>query len=276
MSATNTIYIISKGRPHCTTAKTLIDLDYKGDWFIVCGNNDETLEEYQRNWGDKVLVFDWYERIKETNTMDNFDNTKYASGVPPVREAVRQISEKRGERRHWQFDDDIDVFYIKHPRTRRKLRMNGKILEKYLLKLSSYADKANLSNCGFQYQLHSFPGTTFNIINRVVILHNLPTDKSKFIEWKGRSCDDIINIYDTYRFGGYQISFCFINFGMPMTGTESGGSTEMYEKQGSYRKCLYPLVANPLVKLQFNKDWGVQNNFKKIIPMLIDEDYRKL
>ena len=43
----NTIYIISKGRPQCHTARTLTEMNYPGPWFIVCGNNDETLEEYK-------------------------------------------------------------------------------------------------------------------------------------------------------------------------------------------------------------------------------------
>lgn len=43
MSEFSTIYIISKGRPQCHTAKTLQRIDCPGEWFIVCGNNDETL-----------------------------------------------------------------------------------------------------------------------------------------------------------------------------------------------------------------------------------------
>ena len=57
-SPVNTIYIISKGRPNCTTARTLEGLDYPGDWFIVCGTNDETLPDYKRRWGERVLVFE--------------------------------------------------------------------------------------------------------------------------------------------------------------------------------------------------------------------------
>ena len=43
----NTVYIISKGRPQCRTACTLEKMGYPGQWFIVCGNNDETLPEYR-------------------------------------------------------------------------------------------------------------------------------------------------------------------------------------------------------------------------------------
>lgn len=84
----NTIYIISKGRPQCKTAETLTRLKFPGKWFIVCGNNDETLEEYKRRWGDKVIVFDWFDEVKKTDFLDNFGYEKMASGACPVRNAV--------------------------------------------------------------------------------------------------------------------------------------------------------------------------------------------
>ena len=96
----DTIYIISKGRPKCTTAKTLEKIGYPGEWFIVCGNNDETLQEYRDMWGERVIVFDWYEEIKRTDTLDNFGFESMASGAVPVRNATCDIARSRGERRH--------------------------------------------------------------------------------------------------------------------------------------------------------------------------------
>ena len=58
MNKVNKIYIISKGRPNCTTALTLIKMKYKGEWFIVCGNNDDSILDYKKNFGDKrIIVF---------------------------------------------------------------------------------------------------------------------------------------------------------------------------------------------------------------------------
>ena len=91
MSELSTVYIISKGRPQCHTARTLERIDYPGEWFIVCGNNDETLEQYLANWGEEhVKVFDWYDEVKRTDTMDNFGFGSMPSGACPVRETPRQ------------------------------------------------------------------------------------------------------------------------------------------------------------------------------------------
>lgn len=149
----NTIYIISKGRPNCTTARTLEKIKYPGEWFIVCGNNDETVPEYKKNFGEeKVLVFDWYEEIKHTNTLDNFGFESKASGACPVRNATRKISESRGELRHWQFDDDY-VSFQRYKKSRDKnTKINGESLFYTLYKIAEYGLSANLKMWGFALQ----------------------------------------------------------------------------------------------------------------------------
>lgn len=276
MSDYNTIYIISKGRPHCTTAQTLSDLDYQGDWFICCGNNDETVPEYLERWGDRVIVYDWRKYAEKTNTLDNFGIDNFPTGVPPVREAVREISENRGEKRHWQFDDDMETFYIKHPITRRKLQLDGYLLEKYLNKLATFAYETGMSNIGFFYQHLAFPPSTFQVTQKNLILHNLPTNKSDFVEWKGRMCDDLINIIETYKYGFCQLCFGFMNYGMKEVLTESGGSTEMYLNVTQWRKTSYPILINPLSKM-IPKKGGIhlQVPWGNTIPKLVSEKYKR-
>ena len=61
MGNINTIYIISKNRPECNTAKVLTELKYPGKWFICCQEDEEMLGDYIENWGEeKVLTYDYY------------------------------------------------------------------------------------------------------------------------------------------------------------------------------------------------------------------------
>lgn len=277
MSELNTIYIMSKGRPHCITAHTLIDLDYKGEWFICCGNNDDRLEEYFENWGDKVLVYDWYTLAEQTNTLDNFSNEKINTGVPTAREGIRQISESRGDKRFWCFDDDLLAFYIKHPITRRKLKMDGYMLEKYLNILTEFAHRCGLNNCGFQIQQNGFPSATFQTFARTYVIHNFPTDKSKFVEWKGRTCDDVINILETFKYGFYQLSFGFMNFSTNLTLTEEGGCTGIYKKIDEFRLSDYVLLIEPKWKLIPKKrSLMLSFEYSKSTPKLISEKWKRV
>ena len=147
----NTIYIISKGRPQCKTAETLTRLNYPGQWFIVCGTNDETLPEYQKRWGEgRVLVFDWKDETTRTDTLDNFGFEVMPSGAVPVRNATIDISRSRGERRHWQFDDDYDSFWLTNANLVKKQRLrDGRKLQWWMCRIAKFADMCNLPNCGF-------------------------------------------------------------------------------------------------------------------------------
>lgn len=148
----NTVYIISKGRPECHTARTLERIEYPGEWFIVCQDDDETLGEYRERWGDHVLTFDWHEQIKTLDTMDNFGFEKMPSGACPVRNATAEISRQRGERRHWQFDDDYVGFARYTPSTGKNKgfkKGEGDEFRRMMLALARYAERGRFENVGF-------------------------------------------------------------------------------------------------------------------------------
>ena len=223
----NTVYIISKGRPRCTTARTLTRIGYPGEWFIVCGNNDETLDEYKANWGDRVIVFDWYEEIKHTDTLDNFGFEIKASGACPVRNVVARISRERGEERHWQFDDDYNKFAaIKNINGRlRNRRLLGKELERWLLCIAKFGDKAKLPNVGFGPALiESAPENWRKMKQRIFNAHNMINDENIRTEWVSRLNDDLINAINTWKSGKPEFSSHFASMTMETTQAEAGGA----------------------------------------------------
>lgn len=141
MSELSTIYIIGKGRPRCGTAKTLTEMKYPGERFIVCGNNDETLERYLANWGEEhVRVFDRYDEVKRADTMDNFGFDSMPSGACPVRNATAEISRRRGECRHRQFDDDCTGFQVFDAKTGKRPHCDGKKLAECMEDIAEFAD----------------------------------------------------------------------------------------------------------------------------------------
>lgn len=274
----NTIYIISKGRPQCTTAETLSKMHYPGEWFIVCGNNDSTLEAYREKWGDKVLVFDWYEEVKRTDFLDNFGVEKMSSGAVPVRNATRRISEERGELRHWQFDDDYPSFYtIKKVLGRPKhFKLTGAELQKRLHWISTFAFYTKMANVGFATGAETRPEGVFKVAKRVFNAHNLVNDEKLFTAWKGRTNDDLINAIETWRMGKPEMSFKFMYMSMTITQSEAGGNTDLYKAHGTVRKTAYAVLFEPKgVKLVV--DFGRYHHrvdWKAICPRVISERFR--
>lgn len=272
----NTIFIISKGRPSCTTAKTLTKIEYPGEWYIVCGNNDETVDEYIKNWGkDRVLIFDWYQQIKESNLLDNFGCKDMGSGAVPVRNATRKIAEAMGKKRHWQFDDDYTGFAIARPRAKAWKKLNGQELESELFKLAMFGDKAGLTNIGFTPSGDARPDTWNVYKKRVFNAHNMPTANHEFMEWKGRMNDDLINSIECKHKGKKILSVKYLKMDMKLTQQEEGGNTDIYKDSGTVRKTAYAVLFEPKAVKLINKFWRYHHrvNWRIISPKLIHDKF---
>jgi hypothetical protein len=272
----STVYIISKGRPECRTAKTLTTVRYAGEWYIVCGNNDETLEQYISNWGkDRVIVFDWFKESQHTDFLDNFGVEKVSSGASPARNATMRISKKRGELRHWQFDDDYTGFYLKTKKGRSK-KLSGRLLEKHLYRLAEFGYEADINNVGFAVGSDSFPDGMYQTTKRVFNAHNL-TNSKKFVEWRGRMNDDLINALEVYKNGFYEVSVKYLTLVMRPTQADKGGNTDLYQDDGTVRKTSYAILIEPKATklvIKFGRHHH-EVNWRQITPKLLNEKHRK-
>ena len=276
----NTVYIISKGRPQCRTAQTLTRINFPGAWFIVCGTNDETLEQYMARWGsERVLVFDFDEQVEKTDTMDNFGFEAKASGACPVRNAVREISWARGELRHWQLDDDYTGFARFDPVTRKNRGIrDGAELYEMMTAVSAFGHAVGLRNVGFPPStMEVCPARVGGWSRRVFNAHNLPSDPELFTPWVGRMNDDLINAINTWRRGGAEMTVKFMSMNMPPTQSEKGGLTEMYRNDGAVRKTAYAVMACPVaVKLverfmrcHHKVDWPL------VVPKIVSDRFKR-
>lgn len=243
----STLYIISKGRPQCRTAQELQNINYEGEWFIVCGNNDETLPQYIERWGkDKVLVFDWHEEIKKTDVMDNFGFERMPSGASPVRNAVFDFSRARGEKRHWQMDDDFYHFRLTDVAMKTNKKVDGHLLYWWLCRIAKYADDAKLANIGISLCEESFPQDAKTFSSRVYAAHNMSNDPELTPRWKGRFNDDTIHAITVHRLGlRKEMNLKFMGIETRDSQQEKGGLTDMYRELGTVRKTAYLILIAP-------------------------------
>ena len=277
----NTIYIISKGRPECLTARTLTELNYPGEWFIVCGNNDETLDIYKKRWGeDRVIVFDWYEEIKETDTLDNFGFDRMPSGAVPVRNAVIRISRERGEKRHWQLEDDYRSFRLTDIDLVHKSKIeDGAKLQWWMCRIAKFAEQCNIPNCGFSLgTLESVPENALKPGTRVFNTHN-QSSTGLATRWRGRLNDDLINAIETHRLGQKtEYTFKFMCLEMPPSQQEEGGLSDIYKTEGTVRKSAYPILLAPnatRLVIKFGR-YHHRVDWNKIRSKVISDKWRKV
>lgn len=242
----NTIYIISKGRPKCTTARVLQKINYPGEWYIVCGNNDETIDEYRKNFGnEKILVFDWYDEIKHTDTLDNFGFENMPSGACPARNATQKIAKERGEIRCWQLDDDYTCFQRYNAKTgKNKVITDGAVLWRTMYNIAKFGYSISAVNVGFSLSnMECTPANRYKFAKRIFNAHNMPVDG--FWKWRGRLNDDVINALDVLHNAKLEFQFKFLSTHTARTQAEKGGLTDLYEDVGTVRKLAYAILIEP-------------------------------
>lgn len=98
------VFILSFGRPgKVVTARVLRESGYTGEIYIVCSDDDKTLPEYKKEFGDKVIVFSKKEMKGSFDIWDNQDNEKV---VVYARNANFWIAKSLGIDYFLQLDDD--------------------------------------------------------------------------------------------------------------------------------------------------------------------------
>lgn len=103
------VFIISHGRPDkVVTLQTLKKSGYLGPTFIVCDNEDKTVESYRSNHGaEMVLVFDKPHYASLVDSCDNFQNRRTTTHA---RNACFDLAKERGFEYFLVLDDDYNSF----------------------------------------------------------------------------------------------------------------------------------------------------------------------
>lgn len=88
-------FILSHGRPdRVHTASILKTVGYTGEWYIVCDDEDETIDQYRKNYGDKVHVFCKQEWFDKSDTCDCENSPR--SVILPARNFCFDLAKRLG------------------------------------------------------------------------------------------------------------------------------------------------------------------------------------
>ena len=279
----NTIYIYSKGRPECPTAKLLNKIEYTGEWYICCQEDDETLNEYIESFGqDKIITYNYNEVLKKyTDIMDYYAFEPY--GASPARNATILIAHKRGEKRFWFADDDIGVFKkpTKHSNSSTDVIKTGERLEKELYKLAELGYKCNIEKISGISEIGYFPPPIGEIRFFILNFFNCKTNIN--LLYHGRVHDDAITSYLTYHSPNtFEIEFGTFRKAKDIKYNETafndnvkGGNKELYEKIDKFFIYSYYFLVNPFFELKIkNGEIKKKDNFKIFCPKIISDRWK--
>lgn len=275
------VFILTHGRPHNQlTVKSLHDVGYTGEWYLVLDDQDDTYDEYVKVWGiDRIIVFDKDYFIHTTDTGLHTPVPKFAVFA---RNAIEFVARILGYETFMMLDDDITKFRIRLP--------EGNSLKSYQFKdnFDEIIDKSVdfVLNCdvacmglGF-CNLYIGGVENFNKENprQRLCAEAFIRNTAHQVSWRLNMVEDMITSIDAAMSGKVWLQFLPIQVEIKMSeGEVDGGNSDVYRQLGMYRVSFMPVIAYPsanAVRLG-KKSWASTTSPDKCIPKIISSRYRK-
>ena len=250
------IYILTNGRPNHQHTLDFLRKSFKGDVFLCCDNEDKTLEEYQKNYGEQVVVFNKNEWVSKSDPMDNF---RSKNSVLYARNAVFQLAKDMGYEYFAMADDDITRLDFRYEEDGRLVGKKIEDFDKVVSSVLEAMDDTGTDYFSFGTDKIYIGGAANSQYQRKIIdkVYNFifcRTDQEHF--YKGIMNEDEIHNILSMSVGKLVKSSTAIQISMKPVGRDSvGGNAETYEENGyySYIRNFYPVIAFPVLKLKAGK-----------------------
>lgn len=279
------IFIISHGRPNnVITLKLLKKCGYTGTSFIVCDNEDQSIEEYRKNYGThNVLIFD---KLYYANLIDSCDNFKNRRTTTHARNACFDLAKDNGYKYFLVLDDDYTQFnhvYIDNNRLKRSVVKNfNKVCESVLYFLNS---DERISSICFMQAGEMVAGIESQAMTGVYPFKKRKAMNSFFCKtdrrfWFFSRLNEDVNTYMSLgNVGAIFMSITDIELTQKQTQKNKGGMSDAYLDGGTYVKSFYTVMIGPsycIVTVTASmKRLHHKINWNHAVPKIIDEMYKK-
>ena len=241
--------ILTHGRPdNVRTIKTLKACGFSGQIVLAVDDEDKTLGEYQKTYGDMVHVFNKQKIGEQFDKGENFGSQKT---IIYARNAAFEIAEKIGCEYFMQLDDDYtsfqwrfnsETYLVNTPRI-KSFDMVIDAMIKFYESLPNCLSFAMMQGGDFIGGKHS-ANAKIRKLKRKCMNSFLCSTKRKFT-FVGHFNEDV-NTYTTLATRGYLFfSTNQIALGQLATQSNKGGITDFYKKFGTYMKSFQSIVFNP-------------------------------
>jgi len=286
------VFIISHGRPDkVETLRTLKRCGYTGPLFIVCDNEDKSVDQYRNNHGaDMVLVFDKPHYASLVDSCDNFQNRRTTTHA---RNACFDLAKERGFEYFLVLDDDYTAF----EHTFDKDGNGSDVLVKDLASVSTHvfdfieSDHRIKSVCFMQGGeiiggLHKL-----DKINRCAARRGIyPFVKRKAMNsffcktsrrfWFFSRLNEDVNTYiNLGNRGDLFLTIPDVHLNQIQSQVSKGGMSDAYLASGTYVKSFYSVMISPSTcKVTANKDLHRLHHkisWNNAVPKILDEVHKK-
>ncbi len=276
------VFILTHGRPNdVVTTSSLGKQGYTGAIYYIIDNEDTSADQYYKNFGDKVIMFDKKAVADTTDEGDNFDDRRT---ITHARNATFKIAKKIGVKYWVQFDDDYIRFHYRlyHLGKADPIWNMDRIFD---IMIDFYKTTPALSIAmaqggdfigGENNSLALNPKLKRKCMNSFICSNDRPY---KFV---GRMNEDVNTYTSVAARGALFLTIPIVSLTQRQTQSNAGGITEMYLDYGTYIKAFYTVMFSPSCT-KIGMMGGTketmrihhQITWKNAVPIILSENYKK-
>ena len=237
--------VISHGRPECGTVSVLRKCGYTGDTYIVIDNEDDQEELYRQKFGDMVIQFDKRDYLEKTDLGDLDDDRRI--GVF-ARNFIQDEAKRLGYRFHLQLDDDVHGFGYRFVQDDKLRCVKVKHLDQVFNGMVQMMKSTPITSLSFGLSSYYLGGVDNANIEKGMIHKTMTTflmraDDVQYFHM--RMNDDITTSLINGMRGKLYYTYLPVMVNVDPTQVQHGGMTDIYKKNGTYRKSFYSVMCCP-------------------------------
>jgi len=277
------VFILTHGRPNnVITYRTLRKGGYTGDIYIIVDNEDSTINEYKKNFGDKVIVFD---KAAIAETTDAGDNFKRRDTVLYARNACFDIARDLGIEYFLQLDDDyIKLRYSFDDKLQYRTGFYVTKLDRLFDIILAFFKLTSAKTISMAQNGDYIGGGDSSSVSRLWLkrkaMNSFFCSVSRQFDFFGRMNDDVNTYVINCNRGWLFFTFFAIAVNQRDTQSNAGGLTDMYLDYGTYVKSFYTVMYAPScvkVSMMGEKHRRLHHriSWNNAVPKIMDEKYCK-
>ena len=269
------VFILSHGRPQNVKTHELVRrLGYTGKLFVVCDNEDDTLQEYYDAFGEEVVVFN---KAFYLGKLDGYTNTGERNNVLYARNACFDLAEELGFKYFCELDDDYYYFGQKHE-TESSCYIYD--LDTMFNLFVDFLESTPTTSIAFAQGGDLIGGLKGKPLVKRKAMNSFFCSTEKRFDFYGIFNDDVNTYVGLGKVG--KLFFSVQNLIICPYASQSleSGITDAYMKYGTYVKSFMSVIANPsCVKIN---TMGISSKrlhhsiaWNNAVPCILREEHKK-
>lgn len=277
------VFILTNGRPNnVKTIGSLKKCGYTGKVFLLVDDLDKTRDEYVKNFGDQVVIFDKKEIAATFDQGDNFNDMR---AIVYARNASFKVARDLGVKYFIQLDDDYTKWDWRFNENLDYCAHVTRSLDQIFFHAVEFFKNTNVASIAFSQGGDFIGGSESVLASHVKLkrkcMNSFICSTDRPFSFVGRINEDVNTYTRLASTGLLFFTMNHVSLTQTMTQANPGGMTELYLDSGTYIKSFYSVMYHPSsVKIK-TLDGGTGArlhhgiNWKHTVPMILRESLRK-